>query len=231
MPCSRVPLTVQQQQQQANNKNQDEDQNSADGTLGDSRKESSVMTAEELEELKRKQELRAERQRLKEEMERKEKEKLERLRRRRFPMEDTRLHEEDKEFGIATTTKQRRPAIPYFFQIVRDFKSTVQTPSRCDAMDVDTRGLVPDLLQVYHFFRGDVRFCDIMTEQPNMTVCCDFSLSHLMYAVDEVLMGNARKCKLVPPLLQHLFLCCLSLLTSCMTMTRMTTQQQENNDN
>lgn len=181
-----------------------------------------AMTQEELDELKRKNDLKEERQRLKEEMARKEKEKAERLRRRRFPMEDTRLHEEDKEFGVTTTVK-RKPAIPYFFQIARDSKSTAQTPSRCDAMDVDTRGLVPDLLQVYHFFRGDVRFCDLM--EPKLV--CDFTLSHLIYAVDEVLIGNARKCKLVPPLLQHLFLCCLSLLTAPAAQAGDTREQRQ----
>ena len=170
---------------------------------------SASLSQEELDELKHKHELKVERQRQKDEVVRKAKEKLERLKRRRFPMEDTRLHEEDKELGISSNAK-RRPAIPYFFQIARDSKTTSQTPSRCDAMDVDTRGLVPDLLQIYHFFRGDVRFCDLTGKK----LVCDFSLSHLIYAVDEVLMGNARKSKLVPPLLQHLFLCCLSLLTA-----------------
>lgn len=193
---------------QANsNKKQDADAKKNRESVSESMKES--MTQEELDEIQRKHDLKMERQRLKEEMARKEKEKQERLKRRRFPMEDTRLHEEDKEFGITATVK-RRPAIPYFFQIVRDSKSTAQTPSRCDAVDFDNRGLVPDLLQVYHFFRGDVRFCDLT--EPKMV--CDFTLSNLIYSVDEVLSGNARKSKLVPPLLQHLFLCCLSLLTA-----------------
>jgi len=172
---------------------------------------SKSMSPEELEELKQRHEIKLKKQKLKEEVERKAKERLERLRRRRFPMEDTRLHNEDKEFGLAPPKGvKRRPGLPYFFQIARDSKSTAQNPSRCDAVDNDSRGLAPDLMQVYHFFRGDVSFCDLTDKK----MVCDFRLSHLIYATDEVLLGNAKKSRMIPPLLAHLFCVCLSILTN-----------------
>lgn len=169
-----------------------------------------TLSPEELEELKLKHEAKVEKQRAKEEVIRKAKEKAERLRRRRFPMEDTRLHLEDKELGLAPPKGvKRRPVLPHFFQLVRpDNKNSAS--SKCDAMDYDNRGLVPDTLQVYHFFRGDVRFCDLLEQK----LVADFTLSHLMHAIDEVLMGNAKKSKMIPPLLTHLFCVCLSLLTN-----------------
>lgn len=169
------------------------------------------LSPEELDELNQRNEVKIQRQKAKEELERKAKEKLERLRRRRFPMEDTRLHNEDKELGIAPPKGvKRRPGLPYFFQIARDNKSSAQNPSRCDAMDQGSRGLPNDLMQVYHFFRGDVSFCELTEKK----MVCDFRLSHLIYATDEVLLGNAKKSKLVPPLLTHLFCVCLSILTN-----------------
>lgn len=138
------------------------------------------------------------------------KEQLERLKKRRFPMEDTKLHLEEKELVIKPPDDvKKRPGLPYVFQLIRDNKNTAETPSRCQYLDHGSRGLMPDLLQVYHFFRGDVHYCP--TEEPLVP---EFSLQQLMYAVDEILNGNAKKSRMVPPLISHLFVTCLKLLTT-----------------
>jgi linker histone H1 and H5 family len=179
-----------------------------------------------LKETKKMQQMkRLEQQRIKEEKERLEKERLERIKRRRFPIEDTRLHQEDKEFGIPSTLP-RAPPIPFFFQLTRDSKSTAMTPSRCDFTDMESRGIVPDLIQIFHFFQGHVGFAALMKPK----IVCDFTFRHLLYAVDEILMGNARKSKLVPPLLQHLMLCCLTVLTNPTTEGETLAQKQFNKD-
>lgn len=138
------------------------------------------------------------------------KERAERLRKRRFPMEDTKLHLEDKELAVKPPDDvKKRPGLPYVFQLVRDNKNTAETPSRCQYLDHGSRGLIPDLLQIYHFFRGDVHFSP--TDDP---IVPEFSLPHLLFAVDEILNGNAKKSRMVPPLICHLFVTCLGLLTS-----------------
>jgi histone H1/5 len=170
-----------------------------------------TLDPEELEKLKKQHTAKVERQKKKEEAERIAKERAERLRKRRFPMEDTRLHLEDKELNVSPPASvKRRPGVPYLFQVARDSKSTAMGPSRCDAMDHESRGLVPDMLQVYHFFRGDVGFNEVEGKK----IVADFALKHLIYAVDEILNGNARKSKLVPPLITHLFVVSLQILTA-----------------
>ena len=42
----------------------------------------------------------------------------------------------------------------------------------------------------------------------------EFTLNHLMYAVEEIINGNAKKSRLVPPLISHLFVTSLQLLTN-----------------
>lgn len=171
------------------------------------------LSKEELEALARKEEARLAKQRLKEENERKAKERAERLRKRRFPMEDTKLHREDKELGVSAPKEvKRRPQLPYFFQLADSSKAA--SASKCDTLDYDNRGIVSDLLQIYHFFHGDVGFGDILAEQTNQKIIADFGLSHMIYAVDEILNGNCKKSKLVPPLITHLFVACLQILTT-----------------
>jgi len=171
------------------------------------------LSKEELAALAKKEEERLAKQKLKEENERKAKERAERLRKRRFPMEDTKLHNEDKELGVTAPKEvKRRPQLPYFFQLADSSKAA--SASKCDSLDYDNRGIVSDLLQIYHFFHGDVGFVDILAEQSNQKVIADFGLSHLMYAVDEILNGNCKKSKLVPPLITHLFVACLQILTA-----------------
>jgi hypothetical protein len=160
--------------------------------------------------LKEKHDVAQEKQRKKDELEQLRKERVERLKKRRFPMEDTKLHLEDKELAVKPPDDvKKRPGLPYVFQLIRDNKNTAETPSRCQSMDHGTRGMVPDLLQVYHFFRGDVHY-----SPTDELLVPEFSLQHLMFAVDEILNGNAKKARMVPPLISHLFVTCLNLLTS-----------------
>ena len=70
------------------------------------------------------------------------------------------------------------------------------------------RGLITDAITVYHFFCGDVGLINEEHQVPK------FPLKTLFYALDEVLNGNARAAKSLPPLLTHLFLTALRMLTA-----------------
>lgn len=167
------------------------------------------------------------------EEERVRKERADRLRKRRFPMEDTKLHAEDKELSVKPPeTIQKTPLLPYFFACTLPLKdprrkgktpSNILTASKCDGIDVGSRGLVPDLLTVYHFFRGDVHYYqfteDVEGNGGGGGVVPEFSLQHLVFAVQEVMNGNAKRSKLIPPLLSHLFVTCLQILLPCMPPT------------
>ena len=136
-------------------------------------------------------------------------------------MEDTKLHLEDKELGVKPPEDvTRRPYLPYLFQATLPLEDpkrkgktpgTILTASKCDHLEYGSRGLGTDLLAVYHFFRGDVHYTG---DEPLVP---DFTVKHLMYAVDEVLNGNAKRSRMVPPLISHLFVTCLKLLTMTTT--------------
>jgi hypothetical protein len=70
------------------------------------------------------------------------------------------------------------------------------------------RGLITDAIHVFHFFCGDVGLTDVENPVPQ------FSFKTLLYALDEVLNGNAKMAKSLPPLLTHLFVTALRLLTT-----------------
>ncbi|GAX12095.1 hypothetical protein FisN_15Lh213 [Fistulifera solaris] len=155
------------------------------------------------------------------EFEAKAKERAERLRRRRFPMEDTKLHAEDKELNVKPPADvTARPYLPYFWHatVPPNHPSRLGKTSGCilqaskvDGLDSGSYGLVPDLLHVYHFFRGDVHFTG-PNENEYHPIVPDFTLKNLIFAVEQVLNGNARKAKLIPPLISHLFVTCLQVL-------------------
>lgn len=147
----------------------------------------------------------------------------ERLRRRRFPIEDCKLHQEDKEFGVkAPPDVQSRPYLPYFWHMTLPVKhpnragktsSSILTASKVENLDHGSRGLVPDLLQIYHFFRGDVHFT--LQQQNNGSsdeIVPAFSLQQLVCCLDQVQNGNVKRSKLVPPLLVHMFVTALQIL-------------------
>jgi histone H1/5 len=159
------------------------------------------MTPEELQAHKEKQEKEKAAREKKEEAERLKKERAERIKRRRFPMEDAKLHLEDKELGVKPPEDvTRRPALPTFF--------SNKAASKSEHLEYGSWGTVTDLLAVYHFFRGDVHFT-LGEETPLVP---EFTLKHLKYAVDEVLNGNAKRSRMVPPLISHLFVVSLQLL-------------------
>lgn len=70
------------------------------------------------------------------------------------------------------------------------------------------RGLITDAIHVYHFFCGDVGLGDVDHPVPK------FSIKTLFYALDEVLNGNAKTARSLPPLLTHLFVTALRMLTA-----------------
>ena len=138
------------------------------------------------------------------------------LKKRHYPMEDTKLHAQDRQFRVKPASKPR-PTLPYFWHstLPQDHPHRFgKTPGNILAgsrVDADARGLVPDLLQVYHFFRGDVRF---VLDDSSTKIVPDFSLQHLIFSVEQALNGNVRKCKQIPPLLVHLFVTALQILLS-----------------
>lgn len=141
------------------------------------------------------------------------------IKKRRYPIEDSRLHAEDKELGVKPPTEvTSRPYLPYFWQLTlplsdkgRNGKtnSMVLSASKVEGLDFGSNGLIPDLLQVYHFFRGDVHFVISHESSP---IVPEFTLQQLVFSTEQILNGNSRKTKLIPPLISHLFVCSLQIL-------------------
>lgn len=141
------------------------------------------------------------------------------IRKRKYPLEDSKLHAEDKELGVKTPPEvSARPYLPFFWQMTLPLSdksrlgktsSLVLNASKVESLDFGSRGLVPDLLQVYHFFKGDVNF---MISRDGSPLVADFTLKHLVHATEQIINGNARRTKLLPPLLVHLFVTSLQIL-------------------
>ncbi len=85
----------------------------------------------------------------------------ERLRKRRFPMEDTNLHAEDKELGVKPPDDvSKRPALPYTLSCIVPFHQRGDARKSSVAANAsnfgnghwlgndDTRGLITDALHV-----------------------------------------------------------------------------------
>jgi len=184
-----------------------------------------VVTEERKLELKRR-ELELQQKRIeREEAEKKKREALlrakilaERIRKRKFPMDDLELILEDKVLGVKCpehVTKQ--PYLPYALSSVVPHderpNSKTTTPNSVINMcttniSVGNRGLISDALQVYHFFCGDVGYNRSSPLAPT------FSLKHLMNAINEIMSGNAKRAHTLPPLICHLFVVLLRVLTS-----------------
>ena len=177
------------------------------------------MTPEELAKEQEKMERQEAARRKAAELEAKTKERADRLRKRRFPMEDTKLHAEDKELNVKPPADViPRPYIPYFFTLTRPFSDSCRVgktpdkilqPSKVDSLDHGSNGLVPDLLQVYHFFSGDVHF---IGDDPDSPLVPDFRLKHLIHSVEQILIGHSKTSRMLPPLVTHLFVTCLAIL-------------------
>jgi len=144
----------------------------------------------------------------------------ERLRKRRYPIEDTKLHLEDKEFGVKPPKEVGpRPQLPFFFHLTEtDDRKTnrgyAAAASKAENVEQDCRGLVSDMLQVYHFFRGDVHYQGSGKATSGREIVPAFTLKHLVYAVDDILNGTAKRTRMIPPLIVHLFVTCLQILTA-----------------
>jgi len=133
-------------------------------------------------------------------------------------MDDLELIAEDKELGVKRSAAiSRQPFLPLTMSSLLKFderphsrKTTSSTiVNACTAtMSPGNRSIMSDVLQVYHFFRGDVGYSRIFPSTvPN------FSLKHLLYAVNEVMIMNAKKSQLIPPLISQLFYTALKILT------------------
>lgn len=144
------------------------------------------------------------------------------LRRRRYPIEDAKLHREDKKWGVKPPEHvAKRPTLPHTLTCLvpphlrtntpKKYTGSVANASACGNGTLlggdNERGLVTDAIHVYHFFCGDVGLDDGDHPVPK------FSLKTLLYSLDEVMNGNAKAGKSLPPLLTHLFVTALRLLT------------------
>ncbi|KAL7541018.1 hypothetical protein ACHAXR_010562 [Thalassiosira sp. AJA248-18] len=180
------------------------------------KRKENVMTQEEKEEAARKK-------KRKEEAEARRKHIEQQLRKRRYPIEDTRLHRENKEWGVKPREHVvKRPALPQTLTCLIPPHLRANTPKKAwgavanasasgngALMGGDNeRGLVTDAIHVYHFFCGDVGIDYVDYPVPK------FSLKTLFFALDEVLNGNAKTAKSLPPLLTHLFVTALRMLTA-----------------
>mmetsp|Transcript_6232 Transcript_6232/g.8811 ORF Transcript_6232/g.8811 Transcript_6232/m.8811 type:complete len:1455 (+) Transcript_6232:93-4457(+) len=180
-----------------------------------------AMSAEDLATLRKRQaKQKAAEEKRKEEIRRK-KEIAEKIKKRKYPIEDTKLHKEDKEWGVkAPSEVKRRPPLPYLGLAVvpydqRSQKSkkpshAVINATKCEHLDYGSRGLASDLFQIFHFFRGDVAYGSSGSKQNPLVP--EFQLIHLLHAVEEIHNGNTKKSRILPPLLQHLFVTALRLL-------------------
>ena len=180
------------------------------------------LTPEELAKAKATLAAKAAAEKRRQEQERAQRERADRIKRRKFPMEDTRLHQEDKELHVRPPPDvTTRPYLPYFWQVTLPLddparkgktSDSILRHSKVDNLDTASRGLVPDLLQVYHFYSGDVNFINVTAISDDETLVAPFKFSHLIFATDEIIQGNAKRSRLIPPLISHLFLVSLQLL-------------------
>ena len=141
----------------------------------------------------------------KQEKERKEKERQEKIRKRKFPMDDMDLIQEDKALSVHVSLPSR-PSLPFVMSAF---------PTACKS-DTNLSGLWEDVLHIYNFFRGDVGWGLLGSNNSNSkqaagssSVVAPFTLSQWTHAVQQVLNGNAKKSRMVPPLFSHLF--CVTL--------------------
>lgn len=137
-------------------------------------------------------------QREKERQEAKEKERLERIRKRKFPMEDLALIAEDKELKVHKSLPAR-PSLPLLIPSL---------PSACKS-DTMGSGILDDAFHVYHFFRGDVGWGRY---PKNKDIVAPFTLQQWLACVEYVMRGGARKARMLPPLMTHLFVVALQRL-------------------
>ena len=133
-------------------------------------------------------------------------------------MDDHELIEEDRELRVKRPANvARQPFLPYAIMStvpIEDRPSGKKTTptsavNACTKiLSGQSRSLVSDLLQIFSFFSGDVGFSRMFP-----SLAPDFTLKHLFYALNEVVVGNTKHSRVVPPLLIQLFLSSLRILT------------------
>lgn len=146
------------------------------------------------------------------------------LKKRRFPVDDLVLIAEDKELGVKKPADiGKAPFLPFALHSLlphdvrpRNKKTTAQSVVTACSTECDTgssgsgsRGLVSDLIQVYHFFRGDFNYSRLFDK-----ALPEFSLKHLLHASNEIVLGNSKRSRVVPPLISYLFVLALNILTT-----------------
>ena len=232
----------QQQQQQQRHRNSSTTKtngaaiaNDNSGTdNGGANKQVRPLSEEELVALEERRRKRDEAKRLQAAEEARRKQMMEKIRRRKFPMEDTKLHTEDKLYQVKPPAHvTTRPYIPYFWYTTIPLhhpnrfggktNAMVLNASKVDTMDIhDNRGIVPDLLHIYHFFMGDIHFLSSSSSSSDTTngiVPSTAHFKHLIYACEQMLNGTMKRTKCVPPFIVHLFVTCLQLLLRQETQT------------
>lgn len=143
----------------------------------------------------------------------------ERIKKRKFPMDDLELVSEDKELGVKKPANlTRQPFLPFILSTLiphdarpksrKSCPSSVISNCSTDVTVTGSRGLFSDVLQVYHFFVGDLGYARM-----HEGIAPQFTLKQLLFAVNEIVLGNSKKSKVVPPLISHLFVAALSILT------------------
>mmetsp|Transcript_21852 Transcript_21852/g.30686 ORF Transcript_21852/g.30686 Transcript_21852/m.30686 type:complete len:1406 (+) Transcript_21852:73-4290(+) len=141
----------------------------------------------------------------------------ERIRKRKFPMDDLDLIAEDKELNVKPPDDVTEPPVlPDIMSALVPFHErteTINTDTPQSILSASSpcitnfsRGLISDMIQVHHFFHGDVGLCRQTPLAP------DFSFKNFLFAVNEIQIGNAKRAKLVPPLIAHLFVAALDML-------------------
>jgi len=153
------------------------------------------MTEEERKDTLEKERIKAERLKIQEEKQKKAKILAEKIRKRKFPMDDLELIKEDKLLHVKPPHPKTPPTLPL---LISDYPTLNYSSGR--------RGVVSDVFQIFHLFRGDVGW------RRSDTV--DFKLSHLFHCCQEITNGNAKHNGTMPPLIVHLFLTALHHLTT-----------------
>ena len=175
------------------------------------------MSPEERAEWERKKAEALARKRAKEEAERQKKIREDRIKKRKFPMDDFLLMAEDEELEVKPPPEVRSfPKMPYVMQAVipHDARTggrvpeSIRSASQVNGAADGNRGLISDMMQVFHFFNGDVGYA-----RANPHTVPPFTLTNLLYATDEIIKGNSKVARALPPLISHLFVVSLRILT------------------
>lgn len=110
----------------------------------------------------------------------------ERIRKRKFPMDDRELIKEDKELKVKCPVETPRPSLPLVIP---------SNPSL--NVSINGRGLISDVLVVFHFIRGDLGF--FRETFPS------FTISNLIECAIQIHKGNAKQNTSLPPLIVFFF--------------------------